>query len=125
VTGILPRLARAALLAAASCTVLSCEWAGGKKVPKATVIRFPKAGASDGTRRDPKLSGTILMVNAEGNFVVVDSGVWMPPEAGSALKCMRDGVETGVVAVGRERRGSHVVADIVTGQPRKGDQVFH
>ena len=64
------------------------------------------------------------MVNTEGNFVVIDSGGWPMPEPGTALKCLRDGAETGVVAVGRERKGTHTIADVVTGTPQKGDQVF-
>jgi hypothetical protein len=118
------RIVRIALLAAAGCALVSCEWPWKKKIPRATPIRFPKANASDGTRRNPVQVGTILMVNAEGGFVVIESGVWKPPESRTALKCFRDGVETGVLAVGEERRRDHVIADIVTGTPRKGDQVF-
>lgn len=103
--------------------LISCKWPG-EEIPRAVPIRFPKPTPPDGARRDPKKAGVILMVNTEGKFVVIDSGIWAPPVAGMALKCLRDGVETGVVAVGPERRGRHVVADIVTGTPRKGDQVF-
>ena len=39
-------------------------------------------------------------------------------------KCFRDGVETGVLTVSGERQGTHIIADIVTGSPRRGDQVF-
>ena len=55
---------------------------------------------------------------------LIDSHGWSPPREGTALKVMRDGKETGVVMAGTERQGSHVIADIVTGTPRKGDQVF-
>jgi hypothetical protein len=118
------RVTRRVLIVGACCLVVSCGSLGSKKIPRAAPIRFPKANALDGTGRNPKQVGTILMVNGEGKFVVIDSGFWKPPESGTALKCMRDGVETGIVAVGEERRGGHVVADIVTGEPRKGDQVF-
>jgi len=118
------QIARAVLVAAACAALASCEWFGSKKVPRAMPIRFPKANTSDGTRRNPIQVGTILMVNAEGGFVVIESGAWTPPESGTALKCLRDGAETGVLAVGEERRRGHVIADIVTGEPRKGDRVF-
>ena len=117
-------IARAILLAALCGALGSCAWPWKKEVPRAKPIRFPKANASDGTRRNPKQVGTILMVNAEGNFVLIDSAGWTIPESGAALKCMRDGVETGVVAVGSERKATHVIADVVTGTPQKGDQVF-
>lgn len=86
-------------------------------------IRFPKP-TSNGTKGTPRLAGAILFVNEEGRFVLIDSHGWMSPTDGTALKVMREGKETGVVMVGSERQGSHVIADIVTGAPRKGDQVF-
>lgn len=122
--GMVSRITPAVLIVGACCLVISCGSFGSKKIPRAAPISFPKANALDGTGRSPKQVGAILMVNADEKFVVIDSGVWVPPESGTALKCMRDGVETGVVAVGAERRGGHVVADIVTGDPRKGDHVF-
>ena len=87
-------------------------------------MSFPKANPFDGTRRDPKRVGRIAMVNVEGGFVLVDSDAWSPPVAGTALKSIRDGVETGVVAVGKEQRGAFVTADIVKGSPQRGDDVF-
>ncbi len=99
------------------------KWAKRKPVPKATPLKFPKP-TSDGTKGTPKQAGAILFVNAEGGFVLIDSHGWLPPTEGTALKVMRDGKETGVVTVSSERQGSHVIADIVTGAPRKGDQVF-
>ena len=115
------------LLVAALCAVslsacLRLPWQ--KPVPKAAVVRFPKENPFDGTKRDPKHVGRIAMVNVDGGFVLVDSDAWSPPMAGTALKCMRDGVETGVVAVGSERRGAFVTADIVKGSPQRGDDVF-
>ena len=118
------RVVRTLAMAALCGALVSCAWPWKKEVPRAKPIRFPKANASDGTKRNPKQVGTILMVNAEGNFVVIDSGGWAMPESGAALKCMREGIETGVIAVGSERKGTHVIADVVTGTPQKGDQVF-
>jgi len=94
-----------------------------EKIPKAQPVRFPKVNPY-GTKGQPQQMGSILLVNAEAGFVLIDSHGRAMPEAGVALKCMRDGVETGVIAVGKERQGTNVVADIVTGSPRKGDQVF-
>jgi hypothetical protein len=119
-----PRFTRAVLLCATCCAFAGCETPFKKKVPRAVPIRFPKANTSDGTARRPRQAGTILMVNGEGGFVVIDAGFWSPPQQGTALKCLRAGAETGVVTVGAERRGGHVIADIVTGAPHKGDQVF-
>jgi len=121
---------RTVLAALLCCTLGACDsvlpsWAQRKPVPKAVPVRFPKGNKSDGTKGQPKLVGTILLVNAEAGFVVIDSHGWALPDAGAALKCIRDGADSGIVAVGSERQGAHVIADIVTGTPRKGDQVFH
>ena len=111
--------------AVAACSSLPLpKWAKRKPVPKAVPIRFPKTNISDGTKGKPKPVGTILLVNAEAGFVLIDAHGWRLPDAGTALKCMRDGADSGILAVGGERQGSHVVADIVTGTPKKGDQVF-
>lgn len=94
-----------------------------EEIPKGTPLKFPKPDPAQNAGKH-RHAGTILLVNGEAGFVLIDSGPFIAPEAGTALKAMRNGVETGILAVGQERRGSHVVADIVTGEPRKGDQVF-
>ena len=118
------------LAAALCCSLAACSslplpsWAKRKPVPKAVPIHFPKTNKSDGTKGKPKLVGTILLVNADAGFVLIDAHGWALPDAGTALKCFRDGTDSGILAVGGERQGSHVIADIVTGTPKKGDQVF-
>ncbi|MEQ1852417.1 MAG: hypothetical protein ABMA01_12595, partial [Chthoniobacteraceae bacterium] len=103
----------------------SCAWPWKKEIPRAQPIRFPSADATDTAHpKKPRQVGTILMVNTEGNFVLIDSSGWTAPEPGTALKCFRDGTETGVIAVGSERQGTRMAADVVTGTPRKGDGVF-
>lgn len=113
------------VLAAALCSsLIACDWMKRKPIPKAVPIRFPKANTSDGTKGKPRAVGTILLVNAEAGFVLIDAHGWVLPEGGTALKCLRDGVDSGIVTVGSEKQGSHVIADIVTGNPKKGDMVF-
>jgi hypothetical protein len=117
---------RTLLAATLCCAVASCsllhmpQWAKRKPIPKAAPIRFPK-GTADGKRTQ---IGTVLLVNAESGFVVIDAHGWALPESGMALKCLHDGADSGTLIVGGERQGSHVVADIVTGTPKKGDPVF-
>ena len=120
---------RTLLAATLCCAVASCsslplpKWAKRKPVPKAVPLRFPKT-TSDGTKGRPVSVGTILLVNEAAGFVLIDSHGWALPEVGTALKCIRDGVDSGILTVSGERQGSHIVADIVTGKPGKGDQVF-
>ena len=126
---------RALLATIACCTVTACfvphlpmphlpAWAKRKPIPKAVPVRFPKGDAADAAKGKRKQIGTILLVNADAGFVLIDTHGWVQPEAGMALKCMREGVDSGILIVSGERRGSHVIADITTGTPRKGDQVF-
>lgn len=115
---------RLLLAAALCCPLAACSGMKRKPIPKAAPIRFPKTNTSDGTKGKPKPVGTILLVNAEAGFVLIDAHGRALPDAGTALKCIRDGADSGILAVGGERQGAHVIADIVTGTPRKGDQVF-
>jgi hypothetical protein len=97
---------------------------GREKAPKPNIVGFPKANASDGTPREPRLIGRVAMVNEEGHFVLVQCDAWKTPQEGTALKALRNGAETGILNVTTERRGAYVTADIVTGTPGRGDQVF-
>jgi hypothetical protein len=72
----------------------------------------------------PERVGEIVLLNEEAHFVLVDLETGNPPEAGTALKVMRQGVEIGVLALGDVRRRPFIVADIVKGEPRKGDLVY-
>ncbi|MEO6741042.1 MAG: hypothetical protein ABIP20_12370 [Chthoniobacteraceae bacterium] len=122
--------ARSLLAAASCCAVTACafpelpKWAKRTPIPKAAPIRFPKGDASDALKGKRKQIGTILLVNAVSGFVLIETHGWAQPDAGMALKCIRDGADSGILIVSGERQGSHVIADITTGTPRKGDQVF-
>ena len=95
-----------------------------KKAPAARpqILSFPKG--DPGVKREPRLVGKISMVNSQGRFVLIDCDLWSMPESGTALKCFRYGAETGILSTGSERRGAQVVADIVKGEPQRGDEVF-
>ena len=109
-----PRLILIALLATqCGCAQLRKLWAS-KTPPKATAVR----GAN------PERVGTILLVNEDERFALVDFGTRDVPEKGAALKVFGDGAETAILAVGDVRRRPFVAADIVKGMPRKGDVVF-
>jgi hypothetical protein len=90
------------------------------------IISFPTASFSDGTHREPRLigKGKVSMVNTAGKFVLLECDAWGAPAEGTALKSLRYGAETAILAASKERRGSYVVADIVKGEPQRGDEVF-
>lgn len=74
--------------------------------------------------RQPRLVGTIVSVNLDRHFVLIDTGSSYPAPVGTALKSLSDGSETGVLAVSPEVKPPFMIADIVSGNPQKGDQVF-
>ena len=81
----------------------------------------PETPAADARHR---LVGTIVLVDETKRFVLIDVGGYAPPETGRALKTFAGDDESGVLAVSAERRPPFVVADIVKGEPRRGDSVF-
>jgi hypothetical protein len=72
----------------------------------------------------PQRVGTITLVNEDSRFVLIDIGSGFVPAEGTALKSFGDSVAPAVLAVGDVRRRGLIVADIVSGEPRKGDTVF-
>lgn len=68
--------------------------------------------------------GTVVLVNEEERFVLIDAGTHYPPAMGQALKSFSGGAETAVLALSKERRQPFLIADIIKGEPRRGDQVF-
>jgi hypothetical protein len=71
-----------------------------------------------------QMVGTVAMVNEENAFALIDSGTLPNPVAGTILKVKTAAgtpVELRVTAI---RKPPFVVADIVKGMPRKGDEVY-
>jgi hypothetical protein len=71
----------------------------------------------------PHRVGTVAVVNEELRFVLVDVGSLYVPQAGTALKSFSGSAETGILAVGPEKQRPFIVADIVKGEPKVGDEV--
>ncbi len=94
-----------------------------KHAAKPTILGFPRVDA-DGSKHEPRLVGHVAMVSTAGKFVLLECDAWAPPAAGTALKCFRYGAETAILNAGSEHRSSYVVADIVKGEPQRGDEVF-
>src|SRR5688500_11034950 len=76
-----------------------------RKKPKA---ESPKA---------PQLIGTIVLVNPEGGFVLVDSGSLPSPVVGKALRTRPPEGSATELRVTEVRRRPFVIADIVSGTP--------
>lgn len=64
------------------------------------------------------------MVNEQDHFVLINVGTIMqPPPSGSALKCMRDGVDIGTVVATKDQNPPFIIANIRSGMPRQEDLV--
>ena len=112
-TGMSPRFRHcvfAALLAAqiSGCSLLRPH---PKKANRAQVAK-------------PLFVGTITLVNEDGHFVLIDSGMSPGPLPGAVLKCRTTAGESGELKAGDVRRRPFAIADVVKGTPRVGDQVF-
>jgi len=71
-----------------------------------------------------RVVGTIVLVNEANRFVLIDGGMHTLATAGTALKSFSGDQETGVLALSPERKPPFIIADIVKGSPKKGDQVI-
>ena len=113
------RLASIALCAVLAFGMSGCAWAANllQSRKKKDTTRVERATV-------PERVGQIVLLNADARFVLVDLDTGNVPEAGTALKVMRQGVEIGVLALGDVRRRPFIVADIVKGEPQKGDLVY-
>jgi hypothetical protein len=72
----------------------------------------------------PRRIGAVAAVNTATRFVVIDVGTLFSPPAGATLKTYRARTETSTLTVTPERKRPFIVADIVKGDPEKGDLVY-
>jgi hypothetical protein len=66
---------------------------------------------------------TVAMYDAGGRFVVLNFTGTQPPPNGSVLFIYRDGLKAGEVNIIGPRREDNVVADLISGEARVGDEV--
>jgi len=83
----------------------------------------PKPAAPVAAAAGPQRVGKVALVNEELGFVLVDVGSLYVPQAGTALKSFSGGAETGILAVSPEKQRPFIVADIIRGDPKVGDDV--
>jgi hypothetical protein len=73
----------------------------------------------------PVYVGSISSVNRESHFVLIDlSGTAAPPDAGTELTSISAGGEASRLKVTPERKRPFVTADIVIGEPKRGERVY-
>jgi hypothetical protein len=69
------------------------------------------------------LVGRVLTYNSAGRFVVLDFPVGKLPALEQTLFVYRQGLKVGEVKITGPERDTNTVADLVSGEAQKGDQV--
>jgi hypothetical protein len=69
------------------------------------------------------LVGTVSLYNAQGRFVVLDFPVGKMPAAEQVLFVYRRGLKVGEVRITGPERDHKTVADLISGEAQKGDEV--
>ena len=69
------------------------------------------------------LTGRVLTYNAAGRFVVLDFPVGKLPAQEQTLFVYRQGLKVGEVKITGPERDTNTVADLVSGEAQKGDEV--
>lgn len=72
----------------------------------------------------PQQIGTVVLVNIEGSFVLIDNGYRISPPIGLMAQSQGPDGPSAQLKVTEMRKRPFVVADIVSGTPNKGDLVF-
>jgi hypothetical protein len=72
---------------------------------------------------DTSLAASVVRCNSAGRFVVLNFPVGRMPAVGQTLFLYRAGLKQGEVKISGPQRESYIVADIVTGDARVGDEV--
>ena len=90
---------------------------GAAKAPKSAkpdqkAIVTPVAG----------LSGRVAAVNTAGQFVVITFEAGTTPAPDQKLSLYRSSLKVGEVKVSREQMGKNIVADLVAGEAKVGDE---
>jgi hypothetical protein len=69
------------------------------------------------------LTGRVLTYNGAGRFVVLDFPVGKLPMSDQTLFVYRQGLKVGEVKITGPERDTNTVADLVSGEAQKGDEV--
>ena len=67
--------------------------------------------------------GRVVFLNEQGRFVVLQFPVGQMPKLGTQHNVYRGGLKIGEVKVNGPQSNDNIVADIVTGEARVGDEV--
>jgi len=118
---------RIPLLLALLCLIAceGCFWRKGARTSPAAVAEKPAYTTDRGYVVAPEegLMGTVAKANADLRFVVLSFPVGRMPAMGQVLNVYRNGTKVGEVRITGPQQDENVVADMVAGDSRNGDEV--
>ena len=91
--------------------------------PKQEVFSQVESGGRLLVTPENSLTGRVLTYNAAGRFVVLDFPVGKLPGSEQTLFVYRQGLKVGEVKITGPERDTNTVADLVSGEAQKGDEV--
>ncbi|MCX7868318.1 MAG: hypothetical protein N2322_00045 [Terrimicrobiaceae bacterium] len=124
---------RALRLAALACglglLVAGCKTPAAGDGAARKPLRFPNPFQHKKEGRPPQalpaiVFGEIRHVNAEGRFVLVDTGSAVTAQPGEVLLAISEGQVTGELKLTELKSPPFLIADIVSGQPVAGQKVY-
>ena len=106
--------------------VLALSGCASNKSPKFSDVPGPSTGAA-GTQPVVKpsdvLTGKVATFNSVGRFAVLNFPMTRMPAAGQTLFLYRGGLKVGEVKITGPQKDDNIVADLVNGEARSGDEV--
>ena len=103
--------------------VLTFVLCGCASKPKQDVFSQVENGGRLLVTPENSLTGRVLTYNEAGRFVVLDFPVGKLPGRDQALFVYRQGLKVGEVKITGPERDTNTVADLVSGEAQKGDEV--
>lgn len=86
--------------------------------------RAKKERALAEARARPVFVGRVTLLNESDRFVLIDGPATSSPHVGTTLRAYRDGAVAAELRTSSIERRPLLIADIVSGEPRKGDEIF-
>ena len=110
--------------------LLAMSGCSGRKSPGAKPPTASRSGSTTTAqnqkvimRPEDALVGKVTLVNNDGRFVVLTFPLGRMPTADQRLNVYRQGLKTGELKVSGDRLDVNVLADIVAGDAKTGDEV--
>ena len=117
------RLTIQLLLISCVAALSGCSW---NKPPKFSDVPGLPAEAPVGqpvVKPSDALTGKLVTFNVVGRFAVLNFPVNRMPAIGQTLFLYRDGLKVGEVKITGPQKDDNIVADLVTGEGKPGDEV--